>query len=100
MLAVPLHAAALAGTRAQAACTCTCTPIRLLGVADIKTPISYIKALSHYKSTFTHEDIARFVNTHTVDVEQFEKVYQKIKNSEELIKLGKDDRDRDRYTTK
>ena len=59
-----------------------------------------IKALSHYKSTFTHEDIARFVNTHTVDVEQFEKVYQKIKNSEELIKLGKDDRDRDRYTTK
>jgi ATP-dependent exoDNAse (exonuclease V) alpha subunit len=35
-----------------------------------------------------------------VDVEQFEKVYQKIKNSEELIKLGKDDRDRDRYTTK
>ena len=58
-----------------------------------------IKALSHYKSTFTHEDIARFVNTHTVDVEQFEKVYQKIKNSEELIKLGKDDRDRERYTT-
>ena len=63
-------------------------------------PSIAIKALSHYKSTFTHEDIARFVNTHTVDVEQFEKVYQKIKNSEELIKLGKDDRDRDRYTTK
>ena len=63
-------------------------------------PSVAVKALSHYKSTFTHEDIARFVNTHTVDVEQFEKVYQKIKNSEELIKLGKDDRDRDRYTTK
>jgi len=63
-------------------------------------PSIAIKALSHYKSTFTHEDIAKFVNTHTVDVEQFEKVYQKIKNSEELIKLGKDNKDRDRYTTK
>ena len=65
-------------------------------------PSIAIKALSHYKSTFTYEDIAKFVNTHTVDVEQFEKVYEKIKNSEELIKLGKDDRDRDRdrYTTK
>lgn len=63
-------------------------------------PSVAIKALSHYKSTFTHEDIARFVNTHTVDAAQFEKVYQKIKNSEELIKLGKDDRDRERYTTK
>lgn len=63
-------------------------------------PSVAIKALSHYKSTFTYEDIAKFANTHTVDVEQFEKVYEKIKNSEELIKLGKDDRDRDRYTTK
>lgn len=43
-------------------------------------PSVAIKALSHYKSTFTYEDIAKFANTHTVDVEQFEKVYEKIKN--------------------
>ncbi|CAL7959597.1 hypothetical protein MIDIC_140009 [Alphaproteobacteria bacterium] len=33
-------------------------------------PIIAIEALTQSQSTFTHEDLARFVNTHTVDARQ------------------------------
>lgn len=58
-----------------------------------------IKALTHYKSTFTHEDLAKFINTHTVDKEQFDLVYEKVKTSPEMVKLGMDDRNKEKFTS-
>lgn len=39
-----------------------------------------IDALTQYKSTFTQVDIAKFVNRHKVDKEQFDAVFEKIKS--------------------
>lgn len=63
-------------------------------------PVIALQALTRQQSTFTHQDIARFVNRHTVDAEQFQAVYDKIKGSEQLILLGVDDQSRERFTTK
>ena len=62
-------------------------------------PSVAIKALTAQQSTFTHEDIARFVNTHTADREQFQIVYQKVKSWDGLVKLGLDDKNRERFTS-
>jgi Ti-type conjugative transfer relaxase TraA len=59
-----------------------------------------LDALTRQQSTFTHHDLARFVNRQTVDSDQFSKVYEKVKASEELVFLGKDHQGRDRFTTK
>lgn len=58
-----------------------------------------LKALTQQHSTFTHQDIARFVNRHSVDAEQFEAVYTKVKNHKNLVHLGLDAQKRERYTT-
>lgn len=62
-------------------------------------PTIALDALTKQQSTFTPQDLARFVNRHTRDYEQFQKVYDKVQAAPELIRLGKDDRDRDRWTS-
>ena len=59
-----------------------------------------LTALTRQQSTFTHQDLARFVNRHTVDAEQFEAVYETVKGHPALVHLGQDDRGRDRFTTR
>ena len=66
----------------------------------LKDPSIALTALTRQQSTFTHQDLARFVNRHTVDAEQFEAVYRKVHTHSELILLGKDDRGRDRFTSR
>ena len=66
----------------------------------LQEPEIALTALSRQQSTFTHHDIARFVNRHSVDEQQFQAIYEKVKAHPELIHLGKDDHQRDRYTTK
>jgi len=66
----------------------------------LEHPEIALHALSHQQSTFTHQDIARFVNRHTVDSTQFQAVFAKVKDSSQLIYLGKDDKNHDRFTTK
>ena len=58
-----------------------------------------LDAITRQQSTFTHQDIARFVNRHTVDTEQFQRVYEKVKADASLVHLGLDDKGRVRYTT-
>jgi Ti-type conjugative transfer relaxase TraA len=55
--------------------------------------------LTSQQSTFTHQDIARFVNRHTVNAEQFSQVFEKVKSHESLVSLGRDEKDRERLTT-
>src|SRR5579885_686861 len=63
-------------------------------------PSIALNAITRQQSTFTHQDIARFVNRHTVDSEQFSLVYEKVKSHESIVQLGMDEKDRERFTTK
>jgi Ti-type conjugative transfer relaxase TraA len=65
----------------------------------IQDPNIALHAMTQQQSTFTHHDLARFVNRHTRDAEQFERAYAAIQQSDHLISLGKDERGRERLTT-
>lgn len=57
-----------------------------------------LTAITRQQSTFTHHDIARFVNRHTVDAAQFQAVYDKVLGCESLVRLGVDEQQRERFT--
>ncbi len=63
-------------------------------------PSIALNAITRQQSTFTHQDIARFVSRHTVDADQFSLVYEKVKSHESIVQLGLDEKDRERFTTK
>jgi Ti-type conjugative transfer relaxase TraA len=65
----------------------------------LDNPTLALTAITRQQSTFTHQDLARFINRHTVDSEQFQQVYDKVKGSEQLIFLGLDERGLERFTT-
>lgn len=65
----------------------------------LKEPQIALKALTQQKSTFTHRDLARFVNTHTVDAEQFTQVFELVKSQENIVKLGLDSQKQERFST-
>src|SRR4051812_29050584 len=58
-----------------------------------------LNALTQQHSTFTRQDLARFVDRHTDGAEQFTRVMAKVEASAELVRLGEDDRGRERFTT-
>ena len=58
-----------------------------------------LRALTQQQSTFSYQDLARFVNRQTVDAEQFELVYDKIKTDANIVHLGLDDRGIERFTS-
>ena len=69
------------------------------GKEIIADPTLALKALSHSNATFSHQDIARFLNTHTQDAEQFQTALLKVTTSPELVALGTDDLGKQRFTT-
>ncbi len=69
------------------------------GEKILENPRIALDAMTCQQSTFTHQDLARFVNRHTVDAEQFQQVYDKIKGHEQLVSLGIDEQHRERLTT-
>lgn len=58
-----------------------------------------IDTLTKYRSSFDHNEVAKFINRHTVDEEQFTRVYEKVKASPELVYIGKDSRGNDKYSS-
>jgi Ti-type conjugative transfer relaxase TraA len=70
------------------------------GIQIIADPSIALKALSHSNATFSHQDIARFLNTRTQDAEQFQTALLKVTTSAELVPLGTDDLGRQRFTTR
>ncbi|RZI45609.1 Ti-type conjugative transfer relaxase TraA, partial [Rickettsiales endosymbiont of Peranema trichophorum] len=70
------------------------------GDAIYANPGIALDALTKYTSTFTLVDLAKFINTHTVDLEQFGMVYEQVKSSKLMVKLGEDEKGRERYTSK
>jgi Ti-type conjugative transfer relaxase TraA len=70
------------------------------GKEIIADPTIALKALSHSNATFSHQDIARFLNTRTQDAEQFQTAYLKVTTSPDLVPLGTDDLGKQRFTTR
>jgi Ti-type conjugative transfer relaxase TraA len=70
------------------------------GLSIIEDPTIALKALSHSNATFSHQDIARFLNRRTQDAAQFQTAYLKVTTSPELVALGTDDLGRKRFTTR
>src|SRR3954466_13900470 len=58
-----------------------------------------LNALTQQHSTFTRQDLARFVDRHTDGAEQFTRVMAKVEASAEIVRLGEDGRGRERFTT-
>ena len=63
-------------------------------------PTIALDALTRQHSTFTKQDLARFVSRHTDGAEQFSSVLAKVEASPELVRLGVDGRGRDRFSTR
>ncbi|WP_043459676.1 Ti-type conjugative transfer relaxase TraA [Gluconacetobacter diazotrophicus] len=66
----------------------------------IAEPSLALEALTRQQSTFTRQDLARFVDRQTADAEQFAAAMAKVEASPELVALGKDGRGRARYSTR
>ena len=63
-------------------------------------PAVALDALTRQHSTFTRQDLARFVNRHTADGEQFAAVLARVEAAPELVRLGVDGRGRERFSTR
>ena len=66
----------------------------------IKNPEIALKALTQHQSTFTYQDIAKFVNRYSETQEQFQAVYEKVKSHESIVKLGVDEKGHERFSTR
>lgn len=62
-------------------------------------PTIALHALTQQQSTFTQDDLARFVNRHTADAEQFTTVFTHILACPALKHVGQDAKGKDRYTS-
>jgi Ti-type conjugative transfer relaxase TraA len=70
------------------------------GEALLADPSIALDALTQQHSTFTRRDVARFVDRHTDGAEQFGLVLAKVEAAPELVRLGEDERGRERFTTR
>ena len=70
------------------------------GERIIDDPSLVLGALTRQQSTFTRRDLARMVDRHTADAEQFARAMAKVEASPELLRLGVDGRGQDRFTTR
>ena len=70
------------------------------GARIIAEPDLVLAAITRQQSTFTRQDLARFVNGHTADAEQFATALAKVEASAALVRAGVDGRGRERFTTR
>jgi len=70
------------------------------GEAILAEPGVVLDAITRQHSTFSRRDLARFVNRHTADAEQFGLAMAKVEASPELVRVGVDGRGQDRFSTR
>ena len=63
-------------------------------------PDTALQMLTQQHSTFTRQDMARLLHRHTDRAEQFAAVMAKVMASPELVRLGLDERGRERFSTR
>lgn len=73
---------------------------RANGERVIADPSVALNAITHQQATFTRRDLAMFVHRHTDGKEQFDQAMTAVRGSPDLIELGKDGRDEDRFTSR
>ena len=70
------------------------------GERIIADPGIALNAITHQQATFTNRDIAMFIHRHSDGQEQFHAAMHAVRNSPDLIALGKDGRGDDRFTSR
>jgi Ti-type conjugative transfer relaxase TraA len=70
------------------------------GEAILADPSVVLDAITRQHSTFSRRDLARFVDRHTADAEQFAAAMVKVEASPELVRVGVDGRGQDRFSTR
>jgi Ti-type conjugative transfer relaxase TraA len=70
------------------------------GQLIFEQPEIALDALTRQQSTFTHQDLARFINRHTESTEQYNAVFERVKVSSEIVFLGMDAKGTQRFSTR
>ena len=73
---------------------------RANGERIMADPSIALRTLTHQQATFTREDLAKLIHRHSDGQEQFAGVMARVEASPELVRLGKDARWRERWTTR
>jgi Ti-type conjugative transfer relaxase TraA len=70
------------------------------GARIIADPSLGLDAITQQQSTFTRRDMAKFAHRHSDGLDQFNAVMGAMQRAPDLVELGKDARDEDRFTTR
>lgn len=70
------------------------------GERIIANPNVALDAITHSQATFTNRDLAIFVHRHSDGKEQFDQAISSVRESSDLIALGKDGRGEERFTSR
>ncbi|MCC2977960.1 Ti-type conjugative transfer relaxase TraA [Sphingomonas sp. PL-96] len=76
------------------------TIARSNGEKLLTKPDLALDGITHGQATFTTRDLAKFVHRHSDGKEQFDKVMAAARASPELVKLGRDSRGEERFTSR
>jgi Ti-type conjugative transfer relaxase TraA len=66
----------------------------------IANPIVALDAITRQQATFTRRDLARFAHRHSDGLPQFDAVMHAVWRSPELVRLGRDGRGEERWTSR
>ena len=70
------------------------------GERILAEPALALDAITHQQATFTTRDLAKFVHRHSDGKEQFDAVMAAVKAAPELVRLGRDGRGNERFTSR
>ena len=70
------------------------------GEAIVARPEIGLDVITHQQSTFTVRDMARMAHRHSDGKHQFDQVLAAMRGSDQLVALGRDGADQDRFTTR
>jgi len=70
------------------------------GERIIADPQVALGAITRQQSTFTDHDLARFVHRHSDDKAQFDRALAAVRGSPEVVRLGRDGKGRERFTSR
>jgi len=73
---------------------------RANGEKLLANPALAFDAITHGQATFTARDIAKFVHRHSDGKEQFDRVLAAVRASPDLVRLGRDGRGDERFTSR
>lgn len=73
---------------------------RANGERIIQNPRLALDAITHQQSTFTRRDLAMFAHRHSDGIDQFNDVMSAVRQSPDLVELGKDGRGEDCFTSR